>query len=92
MYEDFREKRPVDIVINAKNYLCKSLASPTIFTFKDSGDTCYFFRSRHGLAYLECEDTGELLADGYIDEELINSFEDVIRWARTKGIKIKKTE
>lgn len=86
MYKDLR-KPDIHIIIDVAVYVETCGGCPTIFDFKDTEGTNYYFRLRHGGARIECEDTNEILASGSMRGfDGVCNWNDAVQWARLQGV------
>lgn len=74
------------INLNQTSYAC-----PTIFEWTNNKGTNYYFRLRHGYARIANDSTGEvLIEDSFPGADGVCSWDNVVAWAKNKGIKLNK--
>ena len=86
MYKNLRP-RNIDIVVEVKHYENTCGGCPTIYDFKDTEGTQYYFRLRNGGARIVCEDTDEVLTSGDMRGfDGVCGWDDVVEWAMKQGV------
>ncbi|MFD0587619.1 hypothetical protein ACFQZE_06365 [Paenibacillus sp. GCM10027627] len=82
---EIKNENTIEIDIDECEMTCAGC--PTIFDFVDRKGARYYFRLRHGFAYIDCEDNNETLISGdMIGFDGVCSWNDIVQWAKNEGV------